>query len=71
MTLVTWLRRRTLREGQVRTRWLAKDLREDRRIDDLSRLDEDLVGVRRRRWGTLGAAGPPPWPDSIEYLPAA
>lgn len=69
MGLLNWIRRKRLREGRLLVIWPAMDLREDRLVCDLSRLDQDLVGVRRRRYGVLNRTLPPPnYPESIEYL---
>jgi hypothetical protein len=67
--LMRWYHRRRLREGLVITGWLAPDYRQDVLIVDLARLGEDVVGVKRRRYGVCLRAEPPPdFPEKTEYL---
>ncbi len=45
--MINWIRKLFVREGKVIVGWPAKDLREDKLIVDLSKLDQNLVGIRR------------------------
>ena len=64
-----WLmQKRPVRLGQQVVHWPAKDLREDYLVADISRLNEGLVGVKRRRWGTFGGNNPPPFPEAVEFM---
>jgi hypothetical protein len=64
-----WLKKRRLYPGKVLVRRPAKDVREDVLVVDLSRLGEDLVGVRRRRYGVYGLNDPPPeYPAEVEFI---
>jgi hypothetical protein len=67
-TMHLWLKERTLREGVCLVRWPAKDLREDIRIVDLSRLSEHVVGVQKRRYCVLHRTEPPPQFGDVEYV---
>lgn len=44
------------------------DVREDVQIVDLSRLGENLVGVKRRRYGVLRPTEPPAFPNEVEFI---
>jgi len=67
--LLEWLRqKRKVRLGLEVTHWPAKDVREDYLVVDVSRCDEGLVGIRRRRWGVLGNKHPPPYREATEYI---
>jgi hypothetical protein len=64
-----WLmQKRPVRLGQVVIHWPAKDLREEYLVADVSRLNEGLVGVKRRRWGTLGECKSPPFPEAVDFI---
>jgi hypothetical protein len=55
--------------GKEFNRIRGPDRRDDLLIVDLSHIEEDLVGVRRRVWFLLGYEGPTPEFDSkIEYI---
>lgn len=68
--MFTWLKKRRLRVGKEFVRWPMMDVRDDRLVVDLSRLEENLVGIWRRRYNVLqrGKKLPPPYPDEIEYV---
>ncbi|MBC7772707.1 MAG: hypothetical protein H7210_09460 [Pyrinomonadaceae bacterium] len=69
--LLLWewvLQRRSVRLGMETTHWPGFDLREDSIVVDVSRVDEGLVGIRRRRWGVYGGGPMPPYPDTVEYI---
>jgi hypothetical protein len=64
-----WLKKWRLYPGKVVVRWPLKDVREDILIVDLSRLQEHLVGVRRRRYGVYRRSEPPPgYPAEVEFV---
>ena len=65
---VRYLRWR-LREGKVFSFWPAKDLRRDFQVADVTRLDEGVVGVRVRTFGTLGASVSAPPFGAIQFVP--
>ena len=68
--MINWIRKKRIREGKVIVTWPKRDLREDRLVVDLSRLDQNLVGIRRRRYGVLHRTKPPPdYRDDIEFVP--
>ncbi len=62
-----WLKKRRLYPGKVLVRWPRKDLREDVEVVDLSRLDENLVGVRRRQYSLYRPLDPPP-AGGVEFV---
>ncbi len=66
--LCLWMKKRGLREGKVIVRWPAMDLREDVCIVDLSRIAQDEVGVKRRRYCVLHRTTPPPEYGDLEYV---
>lgn len=57
-------------EGAELTRFVAKDVRKDVLVVDVSRLDEDRLVVRTRTWNVLyvskDLATVPPYGDPIE-----
>ena len=64
-----WLmRRRGVRLGQGVTHFPARDVREDYIVVDVSRLQEGLVGIRRRTWYLRGGREAPPFSEDIEYI---
>ncbi len=68
--MIDWFRKRFIREGKVIVTWPAKDLREDRLVVDLSKLDENLVGIRRRQYGVFHRMEPlPEYQDEVEFIP--
>lgn len=62
--------RRRVRLGQEVTHWPLRDVREDYVVVDVSRQDEGLVGICRRRWNLLGRRGQsaPPYREQVEYI---
>jgi len=62
--------RRKVRVGLEVTHWPAKGLREDYQVVDISRVHEQLVGIRRRQWDVRSPSAPP-FPDNVEYIPVA
>jgi hypothetical protein len=67
--MIVWLKKWRLYPGKVVVRWPAKDVRVDILIVDLSRLQENLVGVRRRQYGVYRRSGPPPeYPVEVEFI---
>ena len=72
MWVEEWLRqRRKVRVGLEVTHWPYHDLREDYVVVDVSRLDERLVGIRRRIWDMLGGKSAPPYTDAVDFIPIA
>jgi len=68
--MINWIRKHFVREGKVIVGWPAKDLREDKLIVDLSKLSQNLVGIRRRRYGVLHRTKPPPeYGTDVEFVP--
>lgn len=65
---LTYLRWR-LRQGKVFSFWPAKDLRRDIQVADTSRLDQGVVGIRERTFGTLGSQVTIPPFGSVEFIP--
>ena len=65
-----WLRqKRRVRLGLEVTHWPARDVREDYLVVDVSRMDEGLVGIRRRLFSPLWKRGsPPPYDEEIVYI---
>lgn len=67
-----WLLKNQIRHlaiGKEINSWSAYDVRKDYLIADLSRLNEELVGVRTREYGVLHRTKPPPeFSDEIEYI---
>ena len=63
-----WLKTRRLCEGQVIVHWPLTDVREDVLVVDLSRLNENVVGVKRRTYGVMLRVQPPPYPEEVEYV---
>jgi hypothetical protein len=58
-----------LKVGDEWVRFPAPDMRVDIIIADMSRIDEDLVGVRRSAIPVLGYKGPiPKYADEIQYI---
>lgn len=51
--LQSWLRRRTLREGKLLSRFIARDIRRDILVVSAARVDEGLVTVRVRTTNVL------------------
>jgi hypothetical protein len=67
--MLAWLKRRLLREGRIIVRWPSLDVREDVLVVDLSRLSQNLVGVKRRVYGVYRRKCPPPdFPSEIEWM---
>jgi hypothetical protein len=67
--MINWIRRRMLREGKVVVSWPACDLREDRLVVDLSRVDQNIVGIQRRQYNVLRQKDSPPlYPETVEYI---
>ncbi|GEM_PF-2005289 len=64
----------SIHEGREITLWPGKDFREDILIVDCSKIKDNIVGVKRRMWGTfrfLGDYSPasvPEYPDKVEYV---
>ena len=68
--MINWIRKKIIRKGKIIVGWPAKDLREDKVVVDLSKLDENLVGIRRRQYGVLHRTEPvPDFSEEVEYLP--
>jgi hypothetical protein len=69
LPLIKWIRKKFIREGKLLIRWPAKDLREDTLVVDISRIDDDIIGVKRRRYGVLRHASPiPEFSEQVEYI---
>jgi len=68
MKLYLWLKKRSLREGKKITKWVRPDVRRDILILDLSRLSENLVGVKQRTYNVLRRKEPPPDFGELEYI---
>jgi hypothetical protein len=63
------LKKLALTLGKEFNRIRGPDRRDDLLVVDLSRIEEDLVGVRRRVWYLLGHKGPfPEFGLEIEYV---
>ena len=68
--LIDWLRKKMIRKGKVIVCWPAKDLREDRMVVDVSKLDQNIVGFRCRRYGVYRRSEPPPeYDNKIVFVP--
>jgi len=68
--MIDWIRKKRVRKGKIIVGWPAKDLREDRIITDVSKLDQHVVGIRRRRYGVLHRKDPvPEFSEEEEYVP--
>ncbi len=63
-----YLKKRSLREGKVIVRWPAKDIKEEVMIVDLSKLNDNLVGVKRRRYNMMNHPMDPPSFGELEFL---
>jgi hypothetical protein len=51
------------------THWPARDLREDYLIVDVSRIEEGLVGIRKRCWCVMRSGrAKPPYSDEVEFI---
>ena len=74
MKLIVWVKLCVMRTGRTFVHWPARDVREDILIVDTSRFDQNLVGVRRRTYNTLGLyrkkLPPPDYPNEIETAPS-
>jgi len=67
--MISWLKKRKLYVGCVIVHWIAKDVRKDFLVVALSRLNEDLVGVKVRSYGVYHRVEPiPPYSEQIEYV---
>jgi hypothetical protein len=65
-----WYWKSHYRSGRVLTRFLAKDIRRDIEVVDVSRIDAGLISARIRTWNVLyavkGLAPEPPFGDVRE-----
>jgi hypothetical protein len=62
-------RLRKLSVGREFAGWAARGLHEDLLVVDVSRFSEELVGVKRRRYGVRMRTEPPPeFPAVVEYI---
>lgn len=60
----------TVRVGKIRLgaeafHWIDRERRQDLLVVDISRIDDGVVGVRRRMY--FRGSVPPPFDDAIEY----
>jgi hypothetical protein len=67
--------RRRVRLGLEVSHSTYRDVSDDFLVVDVSRVDEGLVGIRRRHWNTLIAfrtgSPPPPYGETVEFIPIA
>ncbi len=69
---VSVAQKRLLYNGKTLVRWPAKDVREAVMVVYLSRLDEDLIGVKRRQYGVYRSkVSPPEYPVEVEFISLA
>ena len=67
--MIKFIKKLFIKEGKVITKWPAKDLREDILIVDISRLKENIVGVKRRKYGVYKRTeSVPGYSDEIENI---
>ena len=67
--MIKFIKKLFIKEGKVITKWPAKDLREDILVVDISRLKENIVGVKRRKYCVYKRTEPvPDYSDEIENI---
>jgi hypothetical protein len=63
--------RKPIKLGMEAVRWPKRDLREDIKVVDLSRLHEGFVGVCKRRYNILRCKAIPPYGEQVIYITVA
>jgi hypothetical protein len=64
-------KRKPVKLGMEVVHWPLRDLREDLKVVDLSRLNEGLVGVWKRRYNVLRLKAVPPYEEQVSYITVA